>query len=740
MTSGSVARPFPLGVSAPLPSASGDTANVAVFAPDHHRIVLWVQAPERSWRRVLLPHRSEGVHYGLVPGIPRGSRYALAPAGAAPVGESESTPDPDSARLPFGADQLDSDSVGPDPDSAQLLLDPYGKYIDCRPGPDGPLYTSVRVADGSDGVGSEGVGSDGVGSTRAGGSTGADFDWGTDAPPRTPWRNTVLYEAHVKGQTMRSPMIPEAIRGSYAGMAHPAMIEHLTALGITVVELLPIQYHIDEPHLAPLGLTNYWGYNTLGFFAPHVHYASAAARTAGPEAVRNELKAMVKALHSAGIEVLLDVVYNHTAEGPAALPDLSWRGLADEQYYRHEHGRYLDNTGCGNTMDFSEPRVVDLVLESLRYWVKEFHVDGFRFDLAVSLARDGNNHFRQDHAFLAAASADPGLQGVKLIAEPWDLGPDGWQTGCFPAGWSDWNDRFRDSVRDIWLTDQAAMAAGGHGGPLAPLADALAGSSALFAASGRGHFASINLITAHDGFTLADLVSYSHKHNEANGEDNRDGGDHNHSWNHGVEGRTDDPGIRAARAQSSRNMMATLMLSQGVPMITAGDELGRSQQGNNNTYCQDNELAWLDWSMDSAARDMLTATRRLIKVRRDFLAGQPESFLAIGGSSYLHWFAADGNAMTPEQWADPATRVLQMQMGSPTGVLDGLVVINAAVQDLKVVLPGAADDGGTTRRYELRFSTAQDYRHRRGIELLAGDKDLVEANSISVYRSQPPRD
>ena len=680
-----------------------------MYAPDLDDVVLYFQPPGGRWRSVLLPDFTDGVYHGVVDGMPVGSRYGFISAAAA-AGPA--------ATLGAAADA--ADSTGIDPDAVPLLLDPYGRAIECRESTkasngngngNGALYTSIRMD--------------------------SSFDWGSDTHPHIPWRNSVLYEAHVKGQTMLHPQIPEEIRGSYAGLAHPVMIDYLTALGVTAVELLPIHFHIDEPHLQELGLTNYWGYNTLGFFAPHAPYASAAAREAGPQAVQDELKSMVKALHAAGIEVILDVVFNHTAEGKQGRPALSWRGLAEGRYYRHDgDGRYVDTTGCGNTLDFSERRVVQLALDSLRYWVEEFHVDGFRFDLAVSLGRNADNEFRAWHPFLIAAATDRALAGIKLIAEPWDLGPDGWQTGRFPSGWADWNDRFRDSIRDFWLTDQAAIAAGRTGGPLAPLGDALAGSADLFAASGRSQLASVNLVTAHDGFTLRDLVSYNRKHNEDNGEQDRDGASHNRSWNHGVEGPTEDEDILAARAQTSRNIMATLLLSLGVPMITAGDELGRSQLGNNNAYCQDNALSWLDWSMDQQSRGMLAATKRLIRVRRDFLANQPSGYPARGGeSSYLHWFDVDGHPMSPEQWRDPANRILTLLIGSPEGLLDGLVVFNASPRPVDVTLPVLADDGGSRRRFELRMSTAQDHPARQGVQVPAGARDRVAANSINIYRS-----
>ena len=597
---------------------------------------------------------------------------------------------------------------------AKVLLDPYARAIDTVDTADGPVYWSVFVEDGG-------------------------FDWGDSAPPRTHWRDTVVYEAHIKGLTQLHPDIPADLRGTYAGLAHPVMVGYLKALGITAVELLPIHFHIDEPHLGPLGLTNYWGYNTLGYFAPHPGYATEASRAAGPAAVQDEFKGMVKLLHEAGLEVILDVVYNHTAEGPPEVPALSWRGLGDKQYYRHgDGGRYLDTTGCGNTLNFAHPRVIALALDSLRYWVEEFQVDGFRFDLAVSMCRDDTHTFTPRHPFLVAVGADRALRGVKLIAEPWDIGMGGWQTGNFPQGWADWNDRFRDTVRDFWLTDQASLTAGGDAGSVARLAGCLSGSADVFGPSGRTSVSSINLITAHDGFTLADLTSYSRKHNEANGEQNRDGHNDNRSYNHGMEGPTDQEAITAARSQTSRNLMATLLLSLGVPMITAGDEFGRSQRGNNNAYCQDTELAWLHWDHDDDARHLLDHTRSLLRIRREFLAHQPHGYPARDDSSYLHWFNAAGTPMTQDQWTDPASRTVQLLLGSPHGILDGLVVINGSLEDAKITLPGrdALNDSGLPyiTGFELRYTTAADQDRRRGARIGSGEADVVPANSISVYR------
>ncbi|MGO4383815.1 glycogen debranching protein GlgX [Specibacter sp. RAF43] len=711
-----LSRRFPLGVSGMSGDHGSTAANVAVYSPSFHHVVLCYQPPGGNWKAVRLPDVTDGVHHGMIADMPVGSRYGFYTGAGT------------------GAGTESGDPMRVDLDSVQLLLDPYGRYIDEQPAADGaPRYVSVRMQ--------------------------STFDWGEDRRPATQWRNSVLYEAHVRGQTKLHPGIPEDIRGSYAGMAHPVMIGHLRDLGVTAVELLPIHFHIDEPHLQGTGMSNYWGYNTLGFFAPHVDYASARARAAGPEAVRDELKGMIKALHAAGIEVILDVVYNHTAEAGADGPTLSWRGLAEEHYYRMRDGQYVDTTGCGNTLNFGNPHVIKMAMDSLRYWVEEFHVDGFRFDLAVSLARNGVHEFTNQHPFLLAAATDGVLSGSKLIAEPWDVGFGGWQTGNFPGGWADWNDSFRDNVRDIWLGDRAALLAGHHGQGLARFGDALGGSADLFAGSGRGAMASVNLITAHDGFTLADLTAYNEKHNADNQEGNRDGHGDNRSWNHGVEGITNSAATLAARARTARNLVATLLLSIGVPMITAGDELARSQGGNNNVYCQDNEIAWLDWSLDDEARTMLAATRRLVQIRRKFLAVQPSSYPFRNGESFIHWYGADGLPMTSERWTNPHERVLTMLVGSPDGEVDGLVVFNTGVTDVDVTLPAnprcaaatAADSSAEPSAmppYVLCMTTAGPERDDDGEPTFvlprtpepipAGGLVAVAANTVQLYRHKFP--
>jgi glycogen debranching enzyme len=685
----------PLGVSVPRADSggtrhrAGGRANVACYAPGVSSLEIAYIAPGGDWQIQALPNVTHGVHHGIVEDLPYGSRYGFRQASR-------------EQSLPFAVPTTNVEDDGGQP----LLLDPYGRAVDQSDG----FLTSVRMA--------------------------GDFDWEADERLRLPWRNTIIYEAHVRGQSMLHPDVPEELRGTYAGMAHPAIIEHLTSLGVTAVQLLPVHFHMDEPHLQDLGLTNYWGYNTAAFFALHPGYATKAAQEAGPRAVQDEFKGMVKLLHAAGLEVILDVVYNHTAEGGPDGQTLSFRGLGEQTYYRTDgHGKYVDTTGCGNSLNFGEPRVVQMVLDSLRYWVDEFHIDGFRFDLAVTLCRNSANEFDPRHPFLVAIAADPVLSDVKLIAEPWDVGYGGWQTGRFPGGWADWNDHFRDALRSFWLADRAALEAGGHGGPLAKLADALSGSAALFQASGRSRLASVNYVTSHDGFTLNDLVSYDRKHNEDNGEENRDGHGDNRSYNHGVEGPTEDGGILAKRAQSRRNMMASLLISLGIPMITAGDELARTQQGNNNAYCQDNAIAWMDWTRTPESHEMLRSTKRYIRLRKEFLAAQPHDFPVRDEQSYLYWFDKDGHPMSPEHWNDPRQRVVQLLLGSDNGGIAGLVVVNGSTSDVQITLPRVTAEGTHQRMFELRLTTSPLHEVRQGGRVASGEKDLVEAQSISIYRT-----
>jgi isoamylase len=478
------------------------------------------------------------------------------------------------------------------------------------------------------------------------------FTWGDDRPPAVPWQDTVIYELHVRGFTMTHPAVPPQLRGTYAGLCSAPVVDYLKRLGVTAVELLPVHSYVNDRNLAEKELQNYWGYNTLGFFAPEMRY-SASGKV-------KEFKTMVKTLHSAGIEVILDVVYNHTCEGNQLGPTLSLRGIDNASYYigTAENRRYYDDfSGCGNTVNIEHPRVLQMMMDSLRYWVEEMHVDGFRFDLASALAREGGK-VENLGGFFDAIRQDPTLNRVKLIAEPWDLGHGGYRVGNFPHGWAEWNDHYRDGMRGYWK---------GDGGLVSEVGRRLAGSQDLYGWSGKRSHASINFITAHDGFTLHDLVSYNDKHNEANGEENRDGSSHNISWNCGVEGPTADPEVLALRERQKRNLLATLLLSQGVPMLLAGDERGHTQQGNNNVFCQDNPLAWLDWTLSPDREALLTFVRRLVSLRRshpslrrrNFFQGTPQE----GDTEKdVYWLKPDGNEMTPQEWNDAEVRCLGMLM------------------------------------------------------------------------------
>jgi isoamylase len=514
------------------------------------------------------------------------------------------------------------------------------------------------------------------------------FTWGADNPPRTLWHRTIIYEVHVKGFTIRHPEVPPGLRGTYAALATAPVIDHLTQLGVTAVELMPVHTFVDDRHLVERGLRNYWGYNSIGFFAPEPRYCATGSI--------NDFKTMVKTLHSAGIEVILDVVYNHTAEGNHLGPTLSFRGIDNPAYYRlvPDNPRYyMDYTGTGNTLNMRHPRVLQLIMDSLRYWVLEMHVDGFRFDLAATLARELHEVDRLG-AFLDIIHQDPILSQVKLIAEPWDLGEGGYQVGKFPVGWAEWNDKYRDVVRSYWK---------GDGGLIGELAYRITGSSDLYARSGRKPYASINFVTAHDGFTLHDLVGYNSKHNEANGEENRDGTDNNRSWNCGAEGPTDDPEINRLRAQQKRNFMATLLLSQGVPMLLAGDEIGRTQRGNNNAYCQDNEISWVDWTPENIDRETLTFVQQMITLHKEHPVFRRRKFFQgrkIKGAEIkdIVWVRPDGNEMTDEEWNQDFARCLGVALsgaaidevnerGQRVRDENFLLLMNAHFEEIPFVLP-----------------------------------------------------
>jgi glycogen operon protein len=652
-------RPQPLGAS-----WDGEGVNFAVFSERAEAIELCVfdGRGRRELLRLPLPERTGFVWHGYLPGAGPGTLYGLRAHG------------------PYRPE------LGQRFNPNRLLLDPYARALA------GPL----RWSDAHFGYK--------IGAQRADLTldwrdnapampkcrvVDARFDWGDDRPPGTPWSDTVIYELHVKGFTILNAEVPPALRGTYAGLASAPAIAHLRRLGVTAVELLPVHAFVDDRHLVERGLRNYWGYNTLGFFAPERRYCSTG------DAV-GEFKAMVKAMHRAGIEVILDVVYNHTAEGNHLGPTLCFRGLDNIAYYRlmPDNPRYYkDFSGCGNTLNLPHPQVLRLVADSLRYWVEEMHVDGFRFDLASALARE-SDAFDMRGGFLDAIHQDPVLAQVKLIAEPWDLGEGGYQLGSFPVGWSEWNARYRNAVRAYWK---------GDGGLIGDLGYRLTGSSDLYARGGRGPAASINFVTAHDGFTLHDLVSYERKRNEANGDGNRDGEEHNQSWNCGEEGPTDNPEVLALRARQKRNLLATLLLSQGVPMLVAGDEMGRTQQGNNNAYCQDNETSWLRWALAPEDRELLEFVAQVSHLRREHPVFRRRSFFAhdsaaLGGRNLL-WFGPDGLEMSEDEWRLGFARCLGMYLageaigetdarGAPVADDDFMLLINAHHEEIPFVLPG----------------------------------------------------
>ena len=584
----------------------------------------------------------------------------------------------------------------------KLLLDPYARALDGRVDL-GPAVYAHEVTDDLVPAAEPWRPShlDSAGATAVGVVTGDTFP--VVPGPRVPRERTVIYEAHVKGLTYLLPGVPEDLRGTYAGLAHSVTVEHLKGLGITTIELLPIHASVSEPFLIKRGLTNYWGYSTLSYFAPEPSYATAAARAAGPQAVLDEVRGMVSMLHEVGLEVVLDVVYNHTCEGGVDGPSLSLRGLDNLDYYLHAPylpAQYMDVTGTGNTVDFRATGAIRLALDSLRYWVTEVGVDGFRFDLATTLGRHAAE-FSPRHPLLTAIATDPVLSTVKLISEPWDVGPGGWRTGQFPEPFQDWNDHFRDTTRSFWLHDASEISKGRLGSDLRDLATRLSGSADLFShgefPGGRGPLGSVNFVAAHDGFTLRDLVVYDHKHNLANKEDNRDGNSNNRSWNHGfegdvVEGINGGP-IEVLRRRSMRNLLATVLLSAGTPMLVAGDEMGRTQQGNNNCYCQDSVLSWVDWNLEVWQRDLVATTRFLIHLRHTHPVARPSRFATgqvLEGDTIadLAWYRADAAPMDGDSWHDPLTRVVQMlRSGRPWDDDDMLVVINGALDQVDVVLP-----------------------------------------------------
>ncbi|MEV7728885.1 glycogen debranching protein GlgX [Streptomyces sp. NPDC087917] len=655
----SAGRPYPLGAT-----HDGSATNFALFSDVAEKVELCLIGDDGGEQRITLPEVDGGVWHGLVAGIGPGQRYGYRVHG------------------PWSPDE------GLRCNPAKLLLDPYARAIDGQIDGD-PSLSGHDAKDPS-----RPDGRDSLGHVPLGVVTGGAFDWEGDRPPAHAFHDSVVYEAHVKGLTCRHPEVPEELRGTYAGVAHPAVVRHLQALGVTALELMPVHQFTQDGFLADRGLSNYWGYNTIGYFAPHNGYT--AGGSLGGQVT--EFKAMVKALHRAGIEVILDVVYNHTAEGNDQGPTLSFRGIDNPSYYRlveDSPAHYFDTTGTGNSLLMRHPAVLQLIMDSLRYWVTEMHVDGFRFDLAATLARQFHDVDKLS-AFFDIVHQDPVINRVKLIAEPWDIGEGGYQVGNFPALWSEWNGRYRDAVRSFWRGDESS---------LPEFAARIAGSADLYQSDRRRPRAGINFIAAHDGFTLRDLVSYNDRHNEANGEDGRDGDGDNRSWNCGAEGPSDDAEVLRLRARQQRNMMATLCLSLGVPMIAHGDELDRTQNGNNNVYCQDNALSWIDWDLDGAGAELLAFTQRALALRRAqpvlrrrrFPQGPPSD--AAAPSADIVWLGPDGGCMTQEDWDRPDSRSVTVYLcgdllagggGEGAEGPDSLLLMyNAAAEETTFRLPPA---------------------------------------------------
>jgi glycogen operon protein len=666
-------------------------ADVCVMAPHADGVeVCLIDRPRtagQSERRFTLNGPKNGLFHGHVPGVGPGQRYGFRARGR--------------------WDPLAGYLYNPN----KLLLDPYGRALDGTPLLAPALHShKVNSRLGPVGPHWEPDQRDSAPYMAYSVMTDGAFDWGGVPAPAVPWEQTVIMEGHVRGLTMTNAQVPPELRGTYAGVAHPATIKHLLGLGVTSLELLPIHAAMSEPHLAHLGMVNYWGYSTLSFFAPNARYATAAARQEGPEAVIREVKGMIRLLHQAGIEVILDVVYNHTCEVGLGGPTVCWRGLDNLAWYLHDGSvpaRYADVTGTGNTLDFRRQLAVSMALDSLRHWAVEYQVDGFRYDLAVTLARTYDG-YDPEHPFLVALRSDPVLRRRKHIAEPWDMGPGGWQTGSFPPPVAAWNDSFRGDVRAFWLTGPKDLSAARPAPSARDLATRMSGSADLFSSAdpmgNHGPMGSVNFVAAHDGFTLRDLVCFDYKHNQENGENNRDGSDDNRSWNHGVEGLlTADAveevqlgldAISSLRQRSIRNLAATLAFSAGVPMYPAGDEFGRTQWGNNNAYCQDGPISWLDWEWAPWQGRLFETFKYLFALRRSHPALRPAAYLtgapAADGLPDLGWYAFDGSPATPPHWNDPSFRRVQMLRHTPHfGARDALILINGALDGAECVLAPA---------------------------------------------------
>ncbi|MFC7261822.1 MULTISPECIES: glycogen debranching protein GlgX [Streptomyces] len=691
---------YPLGAT-----YDGAGTNFAVFSEAADRIELCLLHDDGSETAVELRETDAFVRHAYLPGIMPGQRYGFRVHGRYAPERGQRT------------------------NSAKLLLDPYARAIS------GSVKWGEEVYGYPFGAPDKRNDLDSAPHTMSAVVVNPYFDWGDDRRPRTEYHHTVIYEAHVKGLTMQHPALPDELRGTYAALAHPAIIEHLTELGVTALELMPVHQFVHDHRLVEMDLSNYWGYNTIGFFAPHNAYASWGDR--GQQVL--EFKSAVRALHEAGIEVILDVVYNHTAEGNHLGPTLSFRGLDNASYYRlaDDPRYYMDTTGTGNSLLMRSPHVLQLIMDSLRYWVTEMHVDGFRFDLAATLARQFHEVDRLS-SFFDLVQQDPVVSQVKLIAEPWDVGEGGYQVGNFPPLWTEWNGKYRDTVRDMWR---------GEPRTLAEFASRLTGSSDLYQDDGRRPLASINFVTCHDGFTLHDLVAYNNKHNQANGEDNRDGESHNRSWNCGAEGDTDDETVLALRARQMRNFIATLMLSQGVPMLSHGDEFARTQGGNNNAYCQDSELAWVPWPEGDC--ELLDFTRAMVWLRRDhpvfrrrrFFHGRP-----VQGThdelSDIAWFTPEGKEMTQRDWGSAQARALSVFLNGnaisepgPRGerIADDsfLLMFNASPKPLEFLVP--VDHG---RQWQVVVDTArpEGVAPGTGAKVEAGDRLTLIDRSMTVLQ------
>jgi isoamylase len=700
-------NPYQLG-----PTWDGEGVNFALFSENATGVDLCLfdrPADARESERVPLTERDGFVWHAYLPDVRPGQLYGYRVHG------------------PWAPAQ------GHRFNAAKLLIDPYARALS------GPIRCSDDLLGhdaGDPGADPAASSSDSAGAMPKCIVVESAFSWGDDRPPSTPWSRTVIYECHLRGLTKAHPGVPEPLRGTYLGLGMDPVLEHLLALGVTAVELMPVHHFVSEPDLVKRGLTNYWGYNSIAFFAPHADYASAAGSQVA------EFRTMVKRLHGVGIEVILDVVYNHTAEGGELGPTLSLRGIDNASYYRldpTDRSRYVDFTGCGNSLNMVHPRTVQLIMDSLRYWVLEMHVDGFRFDLAPALARE-LYEVNQLGTFFDIISQDPVLSRVKLIAEPWDLGPGGYQVGNFPVGWTEWNGKYRDTARRFWRGDT---------GQMADLAYRLTGSSDLYGATGRSPYASINFVTCHDGFTLRDLVSYDHKHNEANGEGNRDGTDASWSRNWGVEGDTERVDVIRLRDRAARNLLATLAFSQGVPMLSHGDELGRTQRGNNNAYCQDDEITWVDWSLDPRAEQLLAFTREVFALRRrhpvlrrrSFFRGAP---VAGDGAKDVTWLRPDGAELADADWRRDDTHALGMLLrgeasdeiddrGRPVAGETLLLLLNAGAQPCSFTLPPL----GTWR--ELVNTAHAGRRGRSGDTCLLLRHSLVLLCLVSAGPRPAPR-